>query len=121
MCIGVYLPQEPLDGILIPPLLFISIIENAFKHGISYRHSSFVEIRLSKDEHNVTLECLNSVHPQPPRHDGAKGGIGLANLRQRLQLLYGKAFTLEIDNTESVYHVTLTIPCKYDTDKMPCH
>lgn len=121
VCIGVYLPQEPLEHILIPPLLFISIIENAFKHGISYRNASFVDIRLSLHEKDVTLECMNSVHALPPRQSETSGGIGLNNLRQRLQLLYGNAFTLEIEHTESIYHVNLTIPCEYETDQMPCH
>lgn len=121
VCIGAHLPQEPLDHIQIPPLLFICIIENAFKHGISYRFPSFVEIRLSIHEDRVTLECMNSVHPQPARRDRTEGGIGLANLRQRLELLYGKSFSLEIDHTESVYHVILTIPFQYETDTMPCH
>lgn len=120
--IGAHLPQETVDHICIPPLLFVSIIENAFKHGISYRHPSYVEIRLSHNGGHVTLECLNSVHPQSPRSANTEeGGIGLANLRQRLQLLYGKSFILEIENTESVYHVLLSIPCQYETDTMPCH
>lgn len=121
VCIGMHLPEESLSHIRIPPLLFISIIENAFKHGISYLNSSFVEMRMSYSEHNVTLECLNSVHPKHSRQDNAEGGIGLANLRQRLQLLYGDMFNLEIENTEIIYHVILTIPCEYENDKMPCN
>lgn len=118
--ISLHMPDGNHENVLLPPLLFISVIENAFKHGISYRHSSFVEIRLDISGHDVVLECLNSVHPDSADPDRAEGGIGLANLRQRLQLLYGKDFGLDIHHTSNIYHVTLTIPCKYETDKMPC-
>ena len=117
VCIRLHVPDTVPEHIRIPPLLFISIIENAFKHGISYRNSSFVEISLKMEGSTVCMECVNSVHGL----SGQKGpkGIGLVNLRQRLQLLYNHNFTLEINETESVYHVKLIIPCEYETDTMP--
>ena len=82
--IGVSLPEQIPDT-QIPPLLFISFLENAFKHGISYQHESFIHLSMEiKDEE---LHCLivNSLHPTKPTK---QTGIGLENTRKRLQLLY---------------------------------
>lgn len=116
--ISLELPEGNRERILLPPLLFISIIENAFKHGISYQTPSFVEIRLYMEKDTLHLDCTNSIHRCPPK-DGCTGGIGLTNLRQRLQLLYGSGFTLDItEKEEKIYQVKLIIPCEYDTDTM---
>ncbi len=112
--------QDGDDGIMVPPLLFITVIENAFKHGVSYRAPSFVAIRLSVEEGFVNLVCDNSVH-EAAGTTGNEGGVGLANLRQRLHLLYGERFTLDITPTRDTYHVKLMIPQEYETDKMPCY
>ncbi len=118
--ISLHMPDDSHDRMMLPPLLFISVIENAFKHGISYRDSSFVEIRLDAGDREMRLECLNSVHPDSAPAGRGEGGIGLANLSQRLHLLYGDNFNLDIHHTSSIYHVNLTIPCQYETDQMSC-
>ena len=116
--ISLELPEEKRERVLLPPLLFISIIENAFKHGISYQNPSFVEIRLFMEEKMLHLHCTNSIHKHPPK-EGCAGGVGLVNLRQRLQLLYGDRFTLDITEKDGkTYQVKLIIPCEYDTDTM---
>lgn len=118
--ISLELPEKNVERehVVLPPLLLISVIENAFKHGISYQSPSFVEIRLYIENEMLHLGCTNSIHRRPPEKDRA-GGVGLANLRQRLQLLYGEGFTLEItEKEEKTYHVKLIIPCEYDTDTM---
>lgn len=116
--ISLELPEGNREHVFLPPLLFISVIENAFKHGISYQNPSFVEIRLYVEKDTLHLDCVNSIHRRPPK-DGHTGGVGLANLRQRLQLLYGNGFTLDITEKDGkTYHVNLIIPCEYDTDTM---
>ncbi len=100
---------DVLPDVEVPPLLFISFVENAFKHGVSYQKESFIEIEesLSDDISQLHFSCRNSNH-------GAStleyGGVGLSNVRQRLKLLYGEDYTLEIDNDPKVYTVRLTIP-----------
>ena len=111
------LPEDNRGRVILPPLLFISIIENAFKHGISYQSPSFVEIRLYMEKETLRLDCVNSIHRRPGKESGT-GGVGLANLRQRLQLLYGNGFRLDITEKDEIYHVNLTIPCEYETDTM---
>ena len=116
--ISLELPEENREHIFLPPLLFISIIENAFKHGISYQSPSFVEIRLYMEQKKLHLDCTNSIHRRPPK-EGRAGGVGLSNLRQRLQLLYGDGFTLDITEKDGkTYEVKLIIPYEYDTDTM---
>lgn len=116
--ISLELPEGNREHVFLPPLLFISVIENAFKHGISYQNPSFVEIRLYMEKDTLHLDCVNSIHRRPPK-DGRTGGVGLANLRQRLQLLYGDGFMLDITEKDGrTYHVNLIIPCEYDTDTM---
>ncbi|MCQ7926436.1 hypothetical protein NP234_24975, partial [Salmonella enterica] len=70
-----------------PPLLLVTFVENAFKHGVSYAKDSFVDISLSisDDRRELNFCCVNSLapaRPEEPRH-----GIGLANTRKRLELL----------------------------------
>ncbi len=92
----------------IPPMLFISFIENAFKHGISYKHNSFIDIRLYIEAQRICFTCNNSTHVQ--KGDTHQGGVGLANVRQRLDLLYPENYTLDIQKTASEYRVSMSIP-----------
>lgn len=71
----------------IAPLLFISLIENAFKHGISPTEPSFIDLRLSEDATSVCCRIANSNHPKS-RSDKSGSGIGLQQVSQRLELLY---------------------------------
>lgn len=103
------LPQQPTEGISIPPLLFIVLIENAFKHGISYRERSDFLISLELRDGRVVLVCRNRRFKHG-REQKNGGGIGLANLRKRLQLLYGDKHILIIDELEETYTATLIIP-----------
>lgn len=104
--INVELPRELPDK-TVPPLMLISFIENAFKHGISYLHDSFIDIIVSVNNDHLTFRCHNSKADKP---NTEKGGIGLANVRQRLQLLYDSNFTLNIQDNPDTYNVELTIP-----------
>ena len=105
--IHVDLPHELPDK-TVPPLMLISFIENAFKHGISYQHDSFIDIRLEVNKgQQLHFTCHNSKADKPNEE---KGGIGLANVRQRLRLLYDNNFTLNIQENPDTYNVELTIP-----------
>lgn len=105
--------QTPLPlGAKVPPLLMIVFVENAFKHGVSYNEPSFVHINLSCQDGNAICEVRNSRHKDMKVE---KGGIGLENVRKRLELLFGKDYKLDIDDkNESEYSVKLSIPMIYD-------
>lgn len=71
----------------IAPLIFISLIENAFKHGISPTESSFIRIHFSESPGQVCCEIANSYHPKS-QADKSGSGIGLEQVRKRLELTY---------------------------------
>ncbi len=103
--------QKKLPGIEIPPLMFIPFIENAFKHGISYREESFISIDLNIENNQVIFNCRNSI-PQKADKSAKKGGIGISNIKKRLELIYGDEAQLKLDNEDRVYSVHLSIPLK---------
>lgn len=94
-------------GVTIPPLLCLVFVENAFKHGVSYRAMSAVEVRMTLADGMLEFHCINTVHPADT---AAAPGIGLQNVERRLKLLYGNRYMLHIDSTPSLYSVTLRIP-----------
>ena len=106
--ISVELPDEVPDR-TIPPLMLISFIENAFKHGISYQHESFIDIKVGVEHERLRFSCRNSKADKPNQE---KGGVGLANVKQRLHLLYDNNFTLNIQDEADIYNVELSIPLK---------
>lgn len=97
------------EGIAIAPLLFISLVENAFKHGISPTLPSHITIKISMQKGDL-LECRveNSNFPKAET-DKSGSGIGLVNLRKRLELLYPSAFELMVEDNGTVYISTLSI------------
>ena len=109
--ISVSLPSCVPD-VQVPSLLFITFIENAFKHGISYQRSSFIEVSIRVDEanHEIAFSCNNSVKPET---DGKKqGGVGLQNAQKRLQLIYGDDYHLKIDSNPEEFRLLLRLPIK---------
>ena len=106
--LDVYISEATSD-IQIPPLLFIPFIENAFKHGVSYREKSFIDISLKQEVGKVIFECKNSNQSQ---RDNEKkvGGLGVVNIKKRLDLIYGDKALLEMDNKDDIFTVKLSIP-----------
>lgn len=102
--------DEQAVRIHLSPLIFIIFIENAFKHGVSYLSPSFIDIELRVSEKTLTLHCKNTLH-QPTEQKGV-GGVGLQNIRKRLDILYGKRYMLDISKSEDLFLVTLEIPIK---------
>jgi len=96
-------------GILIAPLLFISLIENAFKHGVSYSQPSFIRIDLKEFENGkVVCKIENSFFPKG-EYDKSGSGIGLEQLSKRLELLYPDRYVWQKEQTETSYLSVLTI------------
>jgi len=74
-------------GVRIAPLIFISLIENAFKHGISPTEQSFVHIEINATDHDINCRIENSNHPKS-NQDRSGHGIGLNQVQRRLDLAY---------------------------------
>lgn len=92
----------------IPPLLFTSYIENAFKHGVSYRNKSYINIMVRCTNDQLVLGVINSNHAKQTHAQPL--GIGVENSKKRLDLIYGKNYTLNVSSTHDAYSVQLTIP-----------
>ena len=92
----------------IPPFLFISLIENAFKHGVSYKGESFIDIDLVVGSERLLLVVKNSKADNTQINEYS--GIGIDNTRKRLGLLYGKNYHLDIIDNEDLFTVNLSIP-----------
>lgn len=104
----VNIEKTPPD-VKIAPLLFIPFVENAFKHGISYRQDSFISMSLRTDENYVIFESKNSI-PAINESKEKKGCVGIENIKKRLDLIYTDSFELKINNTEKEYSVMLKLP-----------
>lgn len=108
--INVSIPEN-VGNIKLPPLLFIPFVENIFKHGISYREPSEIDISISVGEDGVvTFHSVNTKHHKKDTDN--HHGIGLQNLRRRLELLYPGNYTLEVCDGTSTFETTLKIPTK---------
>lgn len=101
----VSLPQQTRGEV--PPLLLIMFVENAFKHGVSYRHESHIRISVEADDGTLRFVCDNTKGGDMPKEPG---GVGLRNVRKRLDLIYGDRYTLRIDDAADHYAVALEFP-----------
>jgi len=95
------------DGKFIAPLLLISFIENAFKHGISYTQASVIAIDIKIFEETLTLTVSN---PIVEKDSFAPGGLGLKNVTRRLELLYPNQYKLLFHHSGDQYTVNLKVP-----------
>lgn len=92
------------DATPIAPLIFISLIENAFKHGISQAGEGEIDITITNKEDNIMCEIINTNHPKRD-NDKSGSGIGLEQVAKRLELMYAGQYTWEngLDTTTNRY------------------
>jgi two-component system, LytTR family, sensor kinase len=100
---------EKFEDICIPPLLFIPFIENAFKHGISYREKSFIDISMLANKGSIDFRCVNSMIRSREDAESGRSGIGLDNVNKRLNLLFPGRYELKINKSETTFEVLLYI------------
>lgn len=101
---------ENIRNIEIPPMLFVSFLENAFKHGVSYHAESFVIFKIEQNDSELKCVVRNSKFRKNGNTDTGYSGIGLANIKKSLELLFGNEYILNIHENEKEYEVQLTIP-----------
>ena len=99
--------DEGSDNDEIAPMLLITFLENAFKYGVSSHVDSSIYIGIGISEGKLTFKVSND--KIPGRNASAGDGIGLANCRKRLELLYHGRYVLNITETENRYSVDLTV------------
>jgi LytS/YehU family sensor histidine kinase len=101
---------EHIPDIHIPPMLFVSFLENAFKHGVSYQSKSFIHFELKMQTNNLFCSIKNSKHNAHTSQDGEYMGIGMENIKKSLQLLFRDNYSLNIADNQNSFEVDLTIP-----------
>ncbi|MBP3219144.1 MAG: histidine kinase [Prevotella sp.] len=93
----------------VAPLLFISLIENAFKHGMDSNAPATIDISLTEKDGTLVFVCDNTNNPKSTK-DRSGSGIGLENTRRRLNLIYQGRYQWEQTITpENIYHVKITL------------
>lgn len=92
----------------VAPLLFIPFVENAVKHNASYEDNTFVRIGFHLQGNQLIFTCRNSI-PAKPLPKKETGGLGLSNIKKRLDLLFGDDYLLEQVKTDKEYAVKLQI------------
>ena len=101
---------EPDDATPIAPLIFISLVENAFKHGIAPDGSGHISLSINRKQDNITCEITNTNHPKRA-NDKSGSGIGLEQVRKRLELMYPGRYTWErgLRDNNTIYFSKITI------------
>jgi len=93
----------------IEPMLLIPFVENAFKHGIGYSTHPYIYIKLLVNRESLIFEVLNNFDPEDNTSKDESSGIGLANVRTRLNMLYKNNYSLVINNSDNLFHIILTL------------
>ena len=106
------IPQVEINSLLIPPNLFTIFVENAIKHSVAIGlEESYVNVHFEKIQHRLCFTCTNTKDPVYSNSINKKpGGIGLVNIRRRLELLYGDDCQLQTIADEHTHTVKLSIP-----------
>ena len=97
------------ENIKVAPMLFISFIENAFKHATDKDAEAGISIQFKISEHRILFNVTNAFDATKNRVKDETSGIGLENVKRRLQLIYPDSHKLEISTKEKRYKVELTI------------
>jgi two-component system sensor histidine kinase AlgZ len=95
------------ENLKVMPLLFIILLENAFKHGVeNLRENAYVHIQMTAKNNEVSFDIENNFDAT---QDNEQVGIGLKNLKRRLELVYPKSHTLSFSKINDIYKAQLTI------------
>ncbi len=101
--------EVDLPTLEIAPLIFTPFIENAFKYVVPQAMLPAIEIALIHSDSVLSFRCWNYYDPQKQNHTNGTGGIGLANVQRRLQLLYPNKHTLQIIKEKNIFEIKLTL------------
>jgi sensor histidine kinase YesM len=100
---------EKIPQVNLPPLLFISFVENSFKHGILAVGKSFIHIYFTIENDFLHVKIQNSKNTKI-YHNTVNEKIGMNNSQKRLELIYHTNYTFEVTDTDEIYEVNIKIP-----------
>ncbi|MCM5661371.1 sensor histidine kinase [Galbibacter mesophilus] len=99
-----------IDDVKIPPLLFLPFIENCFKHGVQHDKKLKLNVFFTRNDDELIFKVENNMDRKDEKTPSKKGGIGLKNMRRRLEILYKDKFDLKTNAINDMFVVTLKIP-----------
>jgi LytS/YehU family sensor histidine kinase len=97
--------ESAVENINIAPMMLIPFVENSFKHGAIVNGVLVINILIKKIDNTILFEVENSIIEKSK----SEGGIGLENIQKRLKMLYPNAHTLEINENDQRFKVSLTL------------
>jgi hypothetical protein len=100
---------EKIPQVNFPPLLFVSFVENSFKHGIIAKGKSFIHIYFAFENEFLHVKILNS-KTSTKQDKQVSTNIGMSNSRKRLDLIYNKNYRIDVIETETTYEVNIKVP-----------
>jgi len=101
---------DDINGILIPPMLLLPIIENCFKHGVNQSiNPSWIRIDISTTDREITFKIENSLENESQNPVSQNSGLGLANVRRRLELIYPNRHDIKIFQEENSFLLVLKL------------
>lgn len=100
------------EGQMIEPMLLIPFVENAVKHGVGLVEKPFIKVQLESNEQRLHFQVKNKKGKEEQVFKDSSSGIGLKNVKRRLELLYPNKHTLEIKEDELNFSVDLTLELK---------
>ncbi|MFT5619501.1 MAG: LytS/YehU family sensor histidine kinase [Arenicella sp.] len=104
--------KELNQSVKIAPLLLLTFVENAFKHGVSQElNEAFISIKIIAEEDSILFTIQNS-KAKNPVEKGGKQAIGLEDVRKQLELLYAENYSLQIEDGKETYEVSLKLKSK---------
>lgn len=102
---------QSFNSVFIPPNLFTTFVENAVKHSIDLTdNNTYISLNFAIENSKLIFTCRNSISQDSPLETTKYSGLGLKNIKRRLELLYQDQYCLNIMSTETEYIVNLTIP-----------
>lgn len=97
---------------MVPPMLFIPFIENAYKFGFSVKQKCEILIKLGVEDDRLVFNVKNSINKKKTANT-EHSGIGVKNVRKRLEILFHENHELKLSNDESYFNVYLSFPLNY--------
>jgi two-component system, LytTR family, sensor kinase len=94
--------------IMVPPLIFMPFVENAFKHGNKHKPAPGINIKLEVNDSKIFFEIKNYLKEYYDIN-GKNSGFGLSNIKRRLDLLFDKKYELDINSENKIYTVKLNL------------
>ncbi|WP_187261458.1 sensor histidine kinase [Pontibacter beigongshangensis] len=98
--------EGDVTGIMIAPMMLMTLVENAFKHGLVSKNEIGIMINLLVEKEYLQFSTINNISTHKKK---GFGGIGLQNLKQRLSMLYPNRHELSLEEKEGIFYATLKI------------